>query len=133
MRSTRFTEPKNLAQLQEWPNSPNGPQIPRRRRLGSLLNLIAASQHCPRMAWRTTPGETPARRNSLRGRSRRSSWQNHPPAGAARKPRAKDRRGRGSPRRAGGRLSPRERSGARAGLGRLTLQSLRTNIMPWPG
>lgn len=44
---------------------------------------------------------------------------------------AQRRRRRGTPSGLG--LSPAGRTGVRAGLGRLTLQSLRTNIMPWPG
>ena len=98
--------------------------------LGQLLNLVAAKPS-PREAWRPAPFRTPSRRNSPSGRSNPELLAKPPSPGVNVGNLAQRRRRRGTPSSLGS--APRVRTGVRAGLGRLTLQSLRTNIMPWPG
>lgn len=129
IRSTKFTELKNLAHVPEWPQSPNTPsQSP--SGLAETAPEPHRSQPRPKVAWWPAPFRTPARRNFPSRRSRPELLAKPPSLGGSVE-NAAERRRRRKPGRLG--LGPRERSRAHSGIGPLTLQSLRTNIMPWPG
>lgn len=130
LRSTKFTD------LNTWPSyySGHAAQRPPRSSVAAGWDrswtssqpastkggLVASSVP------HTRQGESPQA-----GDPGRSASQRLPVLGAPRGTRAKRRRRRGRPSGLG--LEPAGAQRARPGLGRLTLQSLRTNIMPWPG